>query len=190
MDKINVVFILDRSGSMNSLKEDAVGGYNNLIEELKKLDDNIFVTTVLFNNEKDIIQDRISIKDIKGMDVEDYCPSGSTALLDAIGSTIDYFLDIYEKEGNPKKTLFYITTDGMENSSVEYTYKMISRMIKNLEKDTFKFHFIASGINEQEVGLKMGMNLKNITKVEASSIGQKKMYSTMFRAIKKEVLNE
>jgi Mg-chelatase subunit ChlD len=184
---IDVVFILDKSGSMYSMQEDAIGGYNSLIEETKKLEEDILVTTVLFNNDVTFIEERTRIEDVSIMDEEKYRTGGSTALLDAIGLTIDHLDDEKEKS---QKVLFYITTDGMENSSHEYSYKMIKKMIEHKQKENWTFNFLASEIDEKEVGFNLGIKAERIHKVKASKEGQRMMYCEMCRSVEEDVLSK
>lgn len=185
MKKTEVVFILDKSGSMSDLKKDAVGGYNELLSKLKGLESELYVTTVLFNNTYEIIENRTKISEVKEMEYEDYLCGGSTALLDTIGFTMERFSEVEDR-----KVLFYITTDGMENSSQSYTYKMIHKMIKLYEKQGFEFNFLASGIDEKKVGNMMGIRNENIHHVDASSKGQAKMFHKVYRSLEASISKE
>lgn len=181
-DLIDVVFILDKSGSMFPLKEDAILGYNSLIEDLKKKDSNVLVTTVLFNNSISLVYERANIKEVCFLDESIYKTEGSTALLDAVGFSINMLERIKDKG----KVLFYITTDGMENSSKEYTYKTINKLIEAKKEESWQFNFLASGIDEKEFGKKIGIDSNRIHKIEASRCGQRKM----FMSIEKMILDE
>ena len=118
-----VVFILDESGSMYPLKDDTIGGFNSMLEKQRKIDGEVYVSTVLFSDRSKVIHDRIGIKEISDMKNEDYEPSGCTALLDALGDAIKHISTIHKyarKEDVPDNTLFIIITDGMENASHRY----------------------------------------------------------------------
>ena len=116
-----LVFILDRSGSMAPLRDDTIGGFNTMIEQQKESGEEVFVSTVMFSENSEVVHDRVKIADIKPLTRDDYSPMGCTALLDAIGRSIHRIAEVHKhigKENVPDKTLFVITTDGMENSSL------------------------------------------------------------------------
>ncbi len=117
-----IIFILDRSGSMQGLEKDTIGGFNSLIEKQKKIEGDALISTVLFANESKVIHDRVDVKDVKPMTEDNYITGGCTALLDAIGNAIHHISNIHKyarKEDVPEHTLFVITTDGMENVNYE-----------------------------------------------------------------------
>ena len=149
-----LVFILDRSGSMHGLETDTIGGFNSMIENQKDNNGDVLVSTVLFNDKSIVVHDRKSIKDIAPMTRQDYAPCGSTALLDAIGCAIHHIGNIHKyasKEDIPDKTLFVITTDGMENSSHLFDADKIKYMI-NRQKEKYGWEFIFLGANIDAVG--------------------------------------
>lgn len=149
-----LVFILDRSGSMHGLETDTIGGFNSMIENQKDNNGDVLVSTVLFNDKSIVVHDRKSIKDIAPMTRQDYAPCGSTALLDAIGCAIHHIGNIHKyarKEDIPDKTLFVITTDGMENSSHLFNADKIKNMI-NRQKEKYGWEFIFLGANIDAVG--------------------------------------
>ena len=128
-----IVFILDRSGSMEDLTEDTIGGFNSMIQKQKDKDVNALVTTVLFDHKATVLHDRVNISDVTEMTERDYWARGMTALYDAIGTTIKHIRTIHKyarKEDVPTKTLFVITTDGMENASKIYTRNKVKKMIE------------------------------------------------------------
>jgi uncharacterized protein YegL len=144
-----LVFILDRSGSMSGLESDTIGGYNSLLEKQKKEDGQAIATTVLFDDKYELLHDRINLKDIQPITGKEYFVRGSTALLDAICHTINRI--VYEhkqarEEDKAENVMFVITTDGMENSSREYSYKQINKMI-NYQKNEYNWEFIFLGAN-------------------------------------------
>ena len=128
-----IVFILDRSGSMSGLEADTIGGFNSMIEKQRKADGEALVSTVLFDNMSEVIHDRVDIRDIKSMTDRDYTARGCTALLDAIGGAIHHIGNVHKYARNedvPEHTLFVITTDGMENASRRYDSEKIKKMIE------------------------------------------------------------
>ena len=144
-----LVFILDKSGSMAGLEKDTIGGFNALVEKQRKLQGDVRVTTVLFNQSYELLHDRISLKGISPLTEDDYEVGGTTALLDAIGSTVQKIANAQKRtmeEERADKVMFVITTDGMENASCEYNYKKINEMIAS-QKQKFNWEFIFLGAN-------------------------------------------
>ena len=144
-----VVFILDKSGSMSGLESDTIGGYNSFIEKQKSSNGEVLISTVLFNDFPVVVHDRVDINKIKPMTGEDYFVGGRTALLDAVGRAIHHIGNVHRyarEEDVPEKTIFVITTDGEENSSVEYSYGKIKEMI-SLEQEKYGWEFLFLGAN-------------------------------------------
>ncbi|WP_281862670.1 vWA domain-containing protein [Planomicrobium okeanokoites] len=144
-----LVFVLDKSGSMAGLEKDTIGGFNALVEKQRKLQGDVRVTTVLFNQSYELLHDRISLKGISPLAEDDYEVGGTTALLDAIGSTVQKIANAQKRtmeEERADKVMFVITTDGMENASCEYNYKKINEMIA-MQKQKFNWEFIFLGAN-------------------------------------------
>ena len=132
MNKTELVFILDMSGSMDHLTNDTIGGFNSMLKEQAEKEGEVLVTTYLFNNDSKIIHDRVAIGTISPMTSKDYRASGCTALLDAIGEAIHHIVGIHRyarKEDIPDHTVFVITTDGMENASHHYSAERVKEMI-------------------------------------------------------------
>ena len=128
-----MVFIIDRSGSMAGMEEDTVGGFNSMIEKQKKLDGKCYVSTVLFSNSSSVLHDRVDIQTVQPMTEREYNVGGGTALLDAIGGAIHHIGNIHKYaryEDVPEHTIFVITTDGMENASHEYDSTRVKNMIR------------------------------------------------------------
>ena len=128
-----LVFILDRSGSMAGLESDTIGGFNAMIEKQKQQEGNCYVTTVLFDNQHHTLHDRLKLENIRPLTNNDYTVRGCTALLDAMGDTICHIASIHHyarPEDVPEHTIFVITTDGMENASRHYSYEEVRRMIQ------------------------------------------------------------
>ena len=144
-----LVFILDRSGSMSGLERDTIGGFNSMLEKQKKESGEAFVTTVLFDDKYKLLHDRNDIKRVNAITEKEYYVRGSTALLDAIGITINNIgiaLSDTNKEERPGKVLFVIITDGMENSSREFSYEKIKEMVEH-QKSKYAWDFIFLGAN-------------------------------------------
>ena len=144
-----LVFILDRSGSMAGLEADTIGGFNSPIQKQKQENGEAIVSTVLFDSQCEVLHDRISLEKIPVMTENDYYVRGCTALLDAVGRAIHHIGNVHKyarEEDRPDKTLFVITTDGMENSSREYSYEKIKHMIER-QKNRYNWEFIFLGAN-------------------------------------------
>ncbi|PWM72428.1 MAG: hypothetical protein DBX59_06525 [Bacillota bacterium] len=156
-----LVFILDKSGSMAGMEKDTIGGFNAMIEKQKALDGKVYVSTVLFSNASQVLHNRKSLEEIAPLTEKDYQAGGCTALLDAIGGTIEHIEHIHKyarKEDVPARTLFVITTDGMENASRQYQSKQIKDMIrKQEEKYGWEFLFLASNIDAVETADRIGI---------------------------------
>ncbi len=156
-----LVFILDRSGSMAGLESDTIGGFNAMIaEQKKKTDDTVYVSTVLFDNVSEVLYDRVLLSEIPQMTDRDYTVRGCTALLDAIGGAVHHIRNIHKyarEEDIPSKTLFVITTDGMENASRRYSYGDIKKLIEKQKEAGWEFLFIGANIDAVEVASRVGI---------------------------------
>ncbi len=156
-----LVFILDKSGSMSGMEKDTIGGFNAMIEKQKALDGKVFVSTVLFSNSSTVLHDRKILEEIAPLTKKDYQVGGLTALLDAIGGAIKHIGNIHKyarREDVPTRTLFVITTDGMENASSQYNSKQIKDMIRRQEeKYGWEFLFLASNIDAVETADGIGI---------------------------------
>ena len=144
-----LVFILDRSGSMSGLESDTIGGFNAMIAKQKKAEGEAYVSTVLFDNESVVIHDRVDIQRIEPMTDKQYSVRGCTALLDAVGKAIHHIGNVHKyarEEDRPEHTLFVITTDGMENASRSYTAERVRQMIER-QKSRYGWEFIFLGAN-------------------------------------------
>ena len=149
-----LVFILDRSGSMAPLRDDTIGGFNTMIEQQKESGAEVLVSTVMFSDASEVVLDRVSIADIKPLTRDDYSPMGCTALLDAVGGAVKHIANIHKyarKEDVPSKTMFVITTDGMENASRQFSQKEVKKLIeKQKEGSGWEFLFIGANIDSVE----------------------------------------
>jgi len=156
-----IVFILDRSGSMAGLEADTIGGFNSLIAKQKKEEGQALVSTILFDDRSEVLHDRISLENIQKMTDCDYYVRGCTALLDAVGEAIHHIGTIHKyarPEDRPEKTLFIITTDGMENSSKRYTYDKVKKMVEQQKnKYGWEFLFLGANIDAMEEAEKFGI---------------------------------
>ena len=144
-----LVFILDRSGSMAGLEKDTIGGFNAMLEKQRKEPGDAVVSTVLFDNQAEVIHDRVALADVPNLTDREYYVRGCTALLDAVGGAIHHIGNVHKyarREDVPEKTLFIITTDGMENASRRYTYDKVRRMIEH-EKEKYGWEFLFLGAN-------------------------------------------
>lgn len=157
-----LVFILDRSGSMAGLESDTVGGFNSMIEKQKKQDGECYVSTVLFDNESEVLHDRMKLGDVPKMTENDYTVRGCTALIDAIGGAIHHIGNIHKyarPEDVPEHTMFVITTDGQENASHRYTSEQVKNMIdRQKEKYGWEFLFIGANIDAGETAARYGIS--------------------------------
>ncbi len=146
---VEIVFILDRSGSMEGLEKDTIGGFNSMIEEQKSKPGKALVSTVLFDDKVSVIHDRIPLENVPRLTEREYFVRGCTALLDAVGGAINHIGNIHKyarEEDIPSETIFVITTDGLENASRNYTYGKIKEMI-NRQKEMYGWEFIFLGAN-------------------------------------------
>ncbi|MGN0633555.1 MAG: hypothetical protein ACI4JW_06755 [Oscillospiraceae bacterium] len=144
-----LIFILDRSGSMSGLEKDTIGGFNSMLEKQRREEGEAIVSTVLFDNETEVIHDRVPIADVPNLTDREYFVRGCTALLDAVGGAIHHIGNVHKyarKEDVPDKTLFIITTDGMENASRRYTYEKVRRMTER-QKKRYGWEFLFLGAN-------------------------------------------
>lgn len=156
-----MVFILDRSGSMSGLESDTIGGFNSMIEKQKKLDGEAYVSTILFDHVSEVLHDRVRLEDVAPMTDKEYTVRGSTALLDAIGGAIRHIGNIHKyarEEDVPKHTVFVITTDGMENSSVRYTLADVKSLIEHQQsKYGWQFLFLGANIDAVKSAASFGI---------------------------------
>ena len=156
-----LVFILDRSGSMSGLEADTIGGFNSLIEKQKKQDGECFVSTILFDNDSEVLHDRVRLADVKPMTDRDYTVRGCTALLDAIGGAIRHIAHIHKyarPEDVPEHTVFVITTDGMENASHWYTRAQVKGMVEH-QKERYGWEFLFLGANMDAIAAAEGIGI-------------------------------
>lgn len=182
-----LVFILDRSGSMSGLEGDTIGGFNSMIEKQKKKEGECYVSTVLFDNVSEVLHDRVELSEIKPMTDADYTVRGSTALIDAIGCAIHHIANIHKyarPEDVPEHTMFIITTDGMENASHIYTSNKVKQMIESKKsKYGWEFLFIGANIDAVETASHFGIGADRAVNYHADAKGTRVNYSAMSDAI-------
>ncbi|MBQ7501052.1 MAG: hypothetical protein IJT91_09180 [Clostridia bacterium] len=181
-----LVFILDRSGSMAGLESDTIGGFNSLIRKQKEQDGECFVTTVIFDHEIETIHDRVKLEEIPEMTEKEYTVRGSTALIDAIGKTVEHIENIHKyarEEDVPAHTMFVITTDGMENSSHVYTSDKVKKMIEKKKKTGWEFLFIGANIDSVETAKHFGISEENAVNYHADKKGTKTLFKAVGEAV-------
>ena len=182
-----IVFILDRSGSMAGLEDDTIGGFNAMIQKQKSEDGEAYVSTVLFDNHTEVIHDRVDIQKIRPMTRRDYYVRGCTALLDAVGKSIRHIGNVHKyarEEDRPEKTVFVITTDGMENASREYTYDRVRRMIEHeKEKYGWEFLFLGANIDAAKEAARFGITEDRAANYHADRQGTAVIYEAMSEAV-------
>jgi len=179
-NKIEIVFILDRSGSMYQLTNDTIGGYNSYIESQKKVEGLANLTTVLFDDKYEVLHDGIDIDDIKPLTTEEYFTRGSTALLDAIGktmATVGDRLANMDEDKKPGKVLVVITTDGYENSSKEYTQKQIKDIIDLQTSIGWQFIFLGANVDSFDVAGNIGISV--FSNYSPTPLGTQSIYSSL-----------
>lgn len=191
---VELVFILDRSGSMSGLEQDTIGGFNSLIKKQKKEEGETIVSTILFNDKNEVIHDRVNINEIGILTENEYYAAGCTALLDAVGNSINHIVNVHKNlpvEERPSKTMFFITTDGMENSSKEYSYTKIRQLIEDRkEKDAWEFVFLGANIDSVAEATKLGIDADNACDYNCDPKGTKIIYDSMCAAISESRQNK
>jgi uncharacterized protein YegL len=186
-DLAEIIFILDRSGSMSGLESDTIGGYNSFLGAQKKVEGEAQVTTVLFDDKYELLHDGVDIKNVKPISEKEYFARGSTALLDAIGKTIinvGIRLTSTPEDERPSKVIFVITTDGQENASHEFNYKKIHEMIsEQQDKYSWEFIFLGANIDAAKEAESLGIRSSRAANYVADSIGTDVMYCTIAQNI-------
>ena len=176
-----IVFILDRSGSMSGLEKDTIGGFNSTIEKQKKEEGEAFVSTVLFDSEMEVLHDRVPLASIAPLTEKEYYARGCTALLDAIGGAIHHIGNVHKyarDEDRPEKTIFVITTDGYENASRKYTSDRVKQMIeRQKEKYGWEFIFLGANIDAIETAKSFGISEERAANFVNDGDGIEVMYS-------------
>lgn len=180
-----LVFILDMSGSMYPLTEDTIGGFNSMLQEQKKISGDALVTTVLFNTKSIMLHDRQPLSDVENMTAEDYHACGCTALVDAIGSTVQHIGNVHKyirEEDVPERTLFVITTDGAENSSSMYTASEVKKMVECRKEQGWEFIFLGANIDATETAAFFGIDRGSAVCYNSDSLGTMLEFSAVSKA--------
>lgn len=182
-----MVFILDKSGSMSGLEQDTIGGFNSMLKRQKKEEGEALVTTVLFDNNYELLHERLNIQNVNFLSQEEYFVGGSTALLDAIGRTISRIsksISESSEQFRPGKVIFVIITDGMENSSKEFTFRKIKDMIElKKSKYAWDFIFLGANINAAETALNLGIDEERAANFCPDSEGTMLNYKVVSEAV-------
>lgn len=185
-NKAELVFILDRSGSMIGLEADTIGGFNAMLEKQRSAPGDCLVTTVLFDHEIQTVHDRVPLEQVAPLTAHDYCPRGTTALCDAIGSTLQRIGTVHKyarRQDVPDQTLFVIMTDGMENDSRHYSAGRVRRMIeRQKEKYGWEFLFIGANMDAVETAAHFGIGADRSVDYRADSQGTRTVYATVSEA--------
>ena len=188
-DLTELVFILDRSGSMSGLEGDTIGGFNAMIEKQKKESGSCFVSTILFDNVSEVLHDRVKLEDVQPLTDRDYTVRGCTALLDAIGGAIHHISNIHKyarPEDVPEHTVFVITTDGMENASHRYGSDKVKQMIEHEKaKYGWEFLFLAANIDAVETAANIGVSRDRAVNYNADAMGTQLLYESVSKAVSK-----
>ncbi|MBR2481144.1 MAG: VWA domain-containing protein [Clostridia bacterium] len=196
MKTTELVFILDKSGSMCGMEDDVIGGFNSMIEKQKKEEGKAYVSTVAFSNYSEVIYDRVCLESVAPLTRNDYCVDGCTALYDAIGDAIKHIRMVHKyvrPEDKPEQTIFIITTDGMENASHRYTKKSVKNMIEEQEKVGWEFVFVGANIDAVETATGIGIRSNravNYSVEEDTDIMFKEMSATIATFRSKGKLDE
>lgn len=178
-----IVFVLDRSGSMSGLEQDTIGGFNSMLQKQKTETGDAVVSTVLFDHECQVIHDRVPIKKVEPMTAQQYFTRGSTALLDALGGAIHHIANVHKyarEEDRPAKTIFIITTDGFENASRRYTAEKVRSMVKHeQEKYGWEFLFLGANIDAITVARDYGIAADRAVRYECDERGTELNFDTI-----------
>ncbi len=182
-----VVFILDRSGSMSGLEADTIGGFNAMIQKQKKEDGEAYISAVLFDDRSEVLYDRVPVSKVESMNDKQYYVRGCTALLDALGGAIDHIGNVHRfarEEDRPEKTLFIITTDGMENASRIYSYDKVKKMVdRQKEKYGWEFLFLGANIDAVSVAGRFGIGEDRALNYECDGMGTRLNFEVLSKTV-------
>ena len=182
-----IVFILDRSGSMSGLESDTVGGFNSMLDKQRKEEGKVLISTVLFDHMTEVLHDRVPLDQVKDLTEEDYTVRGCTALLDAVGGAIHHIGNVHKyarPEDIPQKTLFIITTDGLENASHRYSYDRVQQMIRHeQEKYGWEFLFLGANMDAAKEAARFGIRQEHAVNYRCDCEGTAVNYEAISDAI-------
>lgn len=182
-----LVFILDKSGSMHGLEKDTIGGYNSMLEKQKAEEGSAHVTTVLFDTHVELLHDRLPLGCVKPLTEKEYCVGGKTALLDAVGTTIQRINEIQNaepEESRAGKVIFVITTDGFENASRKFTYPILKNLIESQQKELgWEFMFLGANMDAVSEAGKLGIQPDRAASFVNDSIGIATNYASVSMAV-------
>ena len=181
-----VVFILDRSGSMTGLEDDTIGGFNSMLDKQKGKDNRVLISTILFDHEIKVLHDRVPIEEVEHMTNKDYETRGTTALLDAIGTTIKHIKTIHKyarEEDRPAGTIVFITTDGYENASIKYSYADVRKLIEAQKEAGWEFVFLGANIDAIETAAQFGIDRNHAMNYHSDHIGTRKAFDAFGDAV-------
>ena len=182
-----LVFILDRSGSMGGLESDTIGGFNSMLAKQKQEPGQCLVSTVLFDSEIQVIQDRVPLEQVPALTDKEYFVRGCTALLDAVGGAIHHIGNVHKyarPEDRPERTLFVITTDGLENASHRYDYERVKAMIeRQKEKYGWEFIFLGANIDAAKEAARFGISADRAVRYQCDSVGTALNFEVISEAV-------
>ena len=182
-----LVMILDRSGSMGGLESDTIGGYNNMLKKQRETEGDVLVSTVLFDDDSEVLYDRVPLSKMPKMTEKEYDVRGCTALLDAVGGAIRHIGNVHKyarEEDRPEKTIVVITTDGLENASREYTYERVKKMVeRQKEKYGWEFLFLGANIDAIEMAGRFGISADRAANYHSDHQGTMLNYEVLGEAL-------
>ena len=181
-----IVFILDRSGSMSGLEDDTIGGFNAMIQKQRQEPGTACVSTVLFDHVSEVIHDRVDLEKIGNLTRKEYYVRGCTALLDAVGDAIHHIGNVHKyarEEDRPEKTIFVITTDGMENASRRHDYARVKEMIRQRQAQGWEFLFLGANIDAAREAARFGIREERAVNYHADSQGTRVIYDSVNDAL-------
>lgn len=178
-----LVFVLDRSGSMSGLEADTIGGFNSMIKKQRKEQGEALVSTVIFDNYSEVLHDRVDVRNVEELTQDDYTVRGCTALIDAIGGAVHHIKNVHKyirKEDRPEHTIFVIMTDGMENASTHYSSDKVKAMIeKQKKKHGWEFLFLGANIDAVETAQQFGISRERAVNFQCDSVGTQLNYDVV-----------
>ena len=182
-----LVMILDRSGSMGGLESDTIGGYNSMLKKQREAEGEVLVSTVLFDDRSEVLYDRVPLEKLPQMTEKEYYVRGCTALLDAVGGAVRHIGNVHKyarEEDRPEKTIFVITTDGLENASCEYSYDRVKKMVeRQKEKYGWEFLFLGANIDAIETAGRFGITADRAANYHSDRKGPALNYEVLADAV-------